>query len=696
MPPCDQHGGEAQNDIRELQMSQRNVITYHTNLQAALDLAKAGIPVFPFRLIKRKGKIEKVPCITDWPNRATTETASIESWWGKWPNAMPGIPTGPRSGFAVVDLDCKNGKDGFAEIRAMGFDPDTISPVMVESPGGSRHLYFRHEEGLRSTTDRIAPGIDTRAAGGYVAAPGAVSAKGAYRLLSGSLTDDLPPWPEALMRPSGPPREAGQGEPTGLPFHVIRSALMALPNSGDAYGSRDAWLQILMALHAETDGGEDGREAAHDWSRQWPGYDESATDAAWESFHADGGVTGWAIIHEAERHGWRDATVTHLLWLSDFDLIPTAEEEAEIDALVDGPNDDDDGPPPKSGGLTFMTPAECATLPVRPYVIKGLLAQGDVAAIIGAPGAGKSLLAPRLGYAVAQGAEVFGRRTKAGGVLYVAAEDGHGMRARLSALRADHGEADAFQLVSGVSDLLSDKGQLKALRAEVKARRPALIFIDTLAVAFPGLEENSAEGMGRVVAAARSLARWGAAVVLVHHDTKAGDGLPRGHSLLNGALDVSLYLKREADVVAFKPSKNRNGTTEQDFAFTIATRRLGTDEDGDPITTAVCQEADASDLPRKADKLPPAASAAYAHLRHLSPDGKPVTEEAWLAACVAGRNVSQSDVEKNRRDACTRAIRHLLTRDLIEFADGCYTLKVTPYAPMGSDTDDFPEMGEEQ
>ena len=90
-------------------MSQQNVITYQLNLQVALDLAKAGTPVFPFRLVKRKGKIAKVPCITDWPNRATTDTATIEAMWTKWPDAMPGIPTGSRSGFAVVDLDCKNG-----------------------------------------------------------------------------------------------------------------------------------------------------------------------------------------------------------------------------------------------------------------------------------------------------------------------------------------------------------------------------------------------------------------------------------------------------------------------------------------------------------------------------------------------------------------------------------------------------------
>ena len=47
---------------------------------------------------------------------------------------------------------------------------------------------------------------------------------------------------------------------------------------------------------------------------------------------------------------------------------------------------------------------------------------------LGAPGAAKSLLGPHLGYAVAQGREAFGMRTRQGGVLYVAAEDARGMR----------------------------------------------------------------------------------------------------------------------------------------------------------------------------------------------------------------------------------------------------------------------------
>lgn len=73
-------------------MSQRNDITYNKNLQAALDLAGLGIPVFPFRLVPSdtpgKGPVKR-PCITDWQNRATTDKVQLRHWWAKWPDAMP-------------------------------------------------------------------------------------------------------------------------------------------------------------------------------------------------------------------------------------------------------------------------------------------------------------------------------------------------------------------------------------------------------------------------------------------------------------------------------------------------------------------------------------------------------------------------------------------------------------------------------
>src|SRR5690349_17712054 len=67
-------------------------------LKAALEYAARGIPVFPCR---RETKRPRTPHgFLD----ATTETAVIERWWRRWPDAMIGMPTGPASGIAVLDL----------------------------------------------------------------------------------------------------------------------------------------------------------------------------------------------------------------------------------------------------------------------------------------------------------------------------------------------------------------------------------------------------------------------------------------------------------------------------------------------------------------------------------------------------------------------------------------------------------------
>jgi RecA-family ATPase len=46
-----------------------------------------------------------------------------------------------------------------------------------------------------------------------------------------------------------------------------------------------------------------------------------------------------------------------------------------------------------------------------------------VGLIYAPPGSGKSMIAPVIGYAVAQGRETFGLKTKAGPVFYLASED---------------------------------------------------------------------------------------------------------------------------------------------------------------------------------------------------------------------------------------------------------------------------------
>lgn len=434
----------------------------------------------------------------------------------------------------------------------------------------------------------------------------------------------------------------------------VRRALSLITDAED----RDQWIKIGMALHAEFVGSDEGFDLWSHWSRQSLKFDERDQLQKWKSFRRTGVGIG-TLFEIAKAYGWERQSIDYC--------------EDDFDDL------DDDAPAPKiapnSPTLTFLTPDDCESAPSRGYLIKGLFAPRDVACIFGAPGAGKSLIAPYLAYMVAQGQEAFQMRTKAGGVFYVAAEDFHGMRGRVKALKQKHGSAPAFKLVEGVSQLLTAKPKdrapdLVALVEAVKAERPDLIFIDTLAMAFPGLEENSAEAMGRVVAVSRLLTRWGAAVVLIHHDTKSEGGTPRGHSILNGALDVALHVKRDEEVgiIRGKLTKNRNGTCDRNIAFTIATENGGADEDGEAITLPRCNPL--TGIPAKVKRLPPSEQAA---LDLLEREGGTLSETDFKDALANGREVSSSDNHKSRRDVGGRAIRALVQKKRITFRNGNYS-----------------------
>ena len=135
-------------------------------LRAALAYARRGVPVFP---CEPGGK---APLTYNGFWDATTDSRRIGIWWGRWPGANIGVPTGERSGLLVLDVDPRDGgPESLAGLeRTAGPLPKT---ARARTGGGGMHVFFRYPagEGVRNSTGRLGPGLDVRGEGGYVVVP---------------------------------------------------------------------------------------------------------------------------------------------------------------------------------------------------------------------------------------------------------------------------------------------------------------------------------------------------------------------------------------------------------------------------------------------------------------------------------------------------------------------------------------------
>ena len=125
---------------------------------------------------KRKAK----SAVGQLKTQATSSVGVIRDWWTKWPNALVGVPTGKSNGFTVLDVDKKNGVDGFETLINFGVNIESLDSPMVRTPTGGMHIYFRYSPTLKNSVSKIGPGLDVRNDGGYVIAAGEIQGLGKY------------------------------------------------------------------------------------------------------------------------------------------------------------------------------------------------------------------------------------------------------------------------------------------------------------------------------------------------------------------------------------------------------------------------------------------------------------------------------------------------------------------------------------
>jgi hypothetical protein len=192
---------------------------------------------------------------------ATTDERMVPWLWERDRHAGVAIATGSRSGLMVVDLDVKGGARG--DVSWCGqFGGWPLMPgqpySMVITPSGGWHLWFRTPPGgMIPTRPGILPGVDIKAAGGYVLAPPSQVRVDSMVRSDGSLGGVLLPyrWAEgccACRVPEAPPwlldwaRSAqATGSPHGGSGEPVPDVSELVAGGGLQPGSRNITLHRL-------------------------------------------------------------------------------------------------------------------------------------------------------------------------------------------------------------------------------------------------------------------------------------------------------------------------------------------------------------------------------------------------------------------------------------------------------------------
>jgi AAA domain len=333
---------------------------------------------------------------------------------------------------------------------------------------------------------------------------------------------------------------------------------------------------------------------------------------------------------------------------------------------------------------------EVTTLPSSSPLVRDVINEGGMSVLYGESGCTKTFLAQGMALHVALGRDWFGCRVKQRSVLYIAAEGGDfSISARLLAFKAHHGLSDEgeFHYITEAPDLCSSGLDADAIIAEVM-RLPdvGLVVIDTLSRVLAGGNENASDDMGALVNNCDRIRKaTGAHVMIVHHAGKDGSRGARGHSLLRAATDTEIEIKRDE---AFKIStatitKQRDGDSGKVFAYSLKVIEIGTDDDGDPITSCVVETEDAPASVKGGKKIVGQKGLALKVLRELIDEhGEPpppsnqipqiqtikvVRANLWRTHFIK-RNPSTSD----KPDSISRAFRRAVTDLQNDDAIGVY------------------------
>ena len=299
----------------------------------------------------------------------------------------------------------------------------------------------------------------------------------------------------------------------------------------------------------------------------------------------------------------------------------------------------------------WLIPADDFCLQPSPitWLVKAWLQSSALIMVHGPSGGGKTFAVLDWCLRMASGIEDWaGFKVRPASVVYLAGEGHHGLRGRVAAWK-HHNKAGKLNmwLSKDGCDLNTPEGFRRVVDSvSTLPTVPSLIVVDTLHRFLLG-DENSAQDAKTMLDACNALMRkFNCAVLLVHHTGVSDEAQhrARGSSAWRGALDI------EISIVPGKPGqpmqivqrKSKDAEMAEPVYAELRSIAIPNwfDEDGEQVTSAVVEIADAPAAPQKETKLQSQVK---------------VMERAWFSA--------DAEIREGQPYISRSALRELLTKD---------------------------------
>ena len=551
---------------------------YKSLVEHALALAERGYWIFPLA----PGK--KTPAMDGWQEWATRDLGKLCRYWAELPDANIGIYTGKYydsgSALFVIDEDNKGDKNGRAELDKLVTEGNDLPPTYTQlTPSGGRHLVYHIGTAVRGGVNLLARGLDIKSRGGYIV--GAGSKIGPLEYTADGRTDHVvgaPAW--AVSR-------CGVEKKIKVPA-VLRESPDDL-----------AWAESYLASQPIYQQGERNnklfvfcaRLKGQGLSKESTYYFASRLQMDTEMSEVELQTTVASAYKNTTIHSQGSENAAAMF--EDCSATEFAAKDAPISPF------------------TRKLPHELVGMEFADPLIEGYLDQGEIAVLLGPSQQGKTFALINICFSIASGTPWAGQDIERGCVVLCAAEAPNSAHRRAIAAYRQFRCEDRpvpVAVLSGPFDLRKsetvDGVIAEARRLSQEFHQPVrLVAFDTLHMATPGMDENSAKDMGEALAGANKIRlALDATVILVHHTGKDATKGARGSSALLCDVTTQLLVTREGGTVWIESDKQRDGEIGQREAFRMERVMVGQTAKGKQVTTCVLHhDVDKARLPRPKD-----------------------------------------------------------------------------------------------